>query len=619
MKLLATLSLGLAVTATAFAQKNVMLMNRIGPSASDLYLANADGSGEHKLLPVGGFDYHANFSADGKWIVFTSEKAGFGKADLYRVHPDGTGLEKLTNDKALNDQGVLSPDGKTVAYVSTRDTLRANIWLLDVKTKQTHNLTGSAEIQGDPMKPDGFFRPAWSPDGKWIAFSSDKNTEWRGHDNNAGWEHLQELSIYIVHPDGTGLKRITQGGVYSGSPKFSADGKEIVFSESSVETSWLARVFDISAHATSQIVSINLETGKRTELTSGPGLKMAPQFLPDGSVDYTTKAGRVSGVGYTKGAGKFPASLRSAAWSPDGKQVVYEKVDYAVRPQNQLLYSWDPKYEYRYTDVFPSFGKDGTLLITNKDVDSSIVIENADGSNKKMVFKSTTPCDGTQSGPCGAMGGVGFGPSFSPDAQRIVFGYGGYLMIRGASVASIRMVNRDGSNLQDLTAGTPNAGFPSWSSDGKEVVFRTWGKGPNDMGLRIINVETKEIRVLTTGLDNLPGWQPGGDRIVFTRKENNNFDIYTIKPDGSDLKRLTDFPATDAHAVWSWDGKQIMWNSGQYGFKDEAELYDHSFQPYGNIWVMNADGSNKRSVTDSHWEDSMPAYVPPFALKKAAR
>ena len=190
MKLLAVLSLGLAVSATA---QNVMLLNRIGPSASDLYVANADGTGEHKLLPVGGFDYHATYSRDGKWIVFTSERNGSGKADLYRVHPDGTGLERLTNDTALDDQGVISPDGKTVAFVSTLETHRANIWLLDLKTKHLRNLTGSAEIQGDPMKPDGFYRPAWSPDGQWIAFSSDRNTEWKGHDNNAGWEHLQEL------------------------------------------------------------------------------------------------------------------------------------------------------------------------------------------------------------------------------------------------------------------------------------------------------------------------------------------------------------------------------------------------------------------------------------------
>jgi Tol biopolymer transport system component len=148
-------------------------------------------------------------SYDSKWIVFTSERSGYGQADLYRVHPDGTGLEQLTDDPALDDQGVLSPDGTRVAFVSTRATYRTNIWILDLNTKRFRNLTGQPGIQGDPMRPDGFFRPAWSPDGKWIAFTSDRNTEWKGHGNGSGWEHVQELSVYIVHPDGTGLRRIT--------------------------------------------------------------------------------------------------------------------------------------------------------------------------------------------------------------------------------------------------------------------------------------------------------------------------------------------------------------------------------------------------------------------------
>lgn len=595
--------------------KDAMLLNRIGPSQSELYIANADGSGEHKLLSTsGGFDYHANFSYDGKWIVFTSERNGLGQADVFRVHPDGTGLERLTDSPALDDQGALSPDDTQLAFVSTRETWRANIWILDLKTKKLRNLTGTRDIQGDPMKPDGFFRPQWSPDGKWIAFTSDRNTDWKGHDDNTGWEHLQELSIYIVHPDGTGLRRITGPGVTSSSPKWSADSKQIVYAEMAVGVSWLSRVDQLSKlpFAVSQIVSIDLETGKRSELSSGPGLKLAPQLLPGGRVGYTTKAGQVSGVAYTKtGPANFPKNLRSPSWSADGTQVVYEKIDNTPRPQNQSLYSWDPNYDYKYTDVFPSFSKDGTLVVTAKDSDSSIVIMNADGSNRRVVFKSATNCTDNSTGPCGAMEGVGFAPSWSPDGQWIVFGFGGYLRARNTAIAKLMLVKRDGSGLTELTSGTPNAGFPSFSPDGKEVVYRSWG--PNEDGLRIVNLETRKVRVLTDQLDNLPGWSVK-NRIVFTRKSaDDNFDIYTINPDGTDLKRLTDYPASDAHAVWSYDGTRIMWDSSEYGFKDEAALYDNSFQPYGQLWVMNADGSQKRPITDSHWEDSMACYVPPTA------
>jgi len=68
--------------------------------------------------------------------------------------------------------------------------------------------------------------------------------------------------------------------------------------------------------------------------------------------------------------------------------------------------------------------------------------------------------------------------------------------------------------------------------------------------------------------------------------------------------------ANDGHAVWNADGKQILWNSGAYGFRDEAPLYDNTFQPYGQNWIMNADGSDQRMITDSPWEDSMPLYIP---------
>jgi Tol biopolymer transport system component len=170
------------------------------------------------------------------------------------------------------------------------------------------------------------------------------------------------------------------------------------------------------------------------------------------------------------------------------------------------------------------------------------------------------------------------------------------------------LVRKDGTEARELSPNVPNAGFPSWSANGKEIVYRTFG--PGEMGLRILNLDNQSVKKLTTAPDNLPYWSPDGSRILFTRNEGVNIDIYTIKPDGTDLRRMTNFPATDAHAVWTEDGKHILWNSGEYGFKDEAALYDNSFQPYGSIWMMKSDGAEKRQLTDSHWEDAMPVFVP---------
>jgi Tol biopolymer transport system component len=78
-----------------------ILMSRLGPSEASLMLSNLDGSGE-VAMTKGTLDYNPTWSADGKWIAFTSERNG--SADLYRMHPDGTGLDRLTEDPSYDDQ-----------------------------------------------------------------------------------------------------------------------------------------------------------------------------------------------------------------------------------------------------------------------------------------------------------------------------------------------------------------------------------------------------------------------------------------------------------------------------------------------------------------------------------
>ena len=595
-------------------EKGVMLMNRIGPSSSDLYIANANGTDERKLLQNPLYEYNASFAPDGKGIVFTSERNGPGQSDIFRARLDGTGIESLVTHPAVDDVGVLSRDGTRLAFVSTRNGYRANIWVLELNTGQMRNLTGAEEVQGDPSGPNCFFRPSWSPDGQWLAFSSDRNTDWRGHDDGRGWEHTQELSIYAIRADGQQFRRIaSKPGYCLGSPKWSPDGRRVAFYEMTTEDTWGARRPNLVANVVSQIVSVDVTTGERIEHTSGPGLKVSPQFLSATEIAYHRKGGPDEGLYTTSGRPAVKAALRAPIWSTDGTTVIYEKHDFQPRPENQLLYSWDSEWDYRYTDVFPQLSRDGKLVFTEKAKNSSIVTVNPDGSDRRRIFDTdTSGLDATmvQRGMAGA-----FQPSWSPDGQWVAFGLGEWFQSRRTGNARIMRVRRDGTGLEALTDGTIHAGFPSYSADGKEIVFRVWGEKTKDYGLRILNLDNRTTRVLTSEADNLPGWSPDGGRILFTRRVDTvNFDIFTIRPDGSDLLRLTTNRSTDGHAVWTADGR-IMWNSGVYGFRDEAALYDNTFQQYGQIFIMNADGTNKRMVTDSRWEDSMPLYIPATFLR----
>src|SRR6202021_1249395 len=320
----------------------------------------------------------------------------------------------------------------------------------------------------------------------------------------------------------------------------------------------------------SQIVSVDVTTRERTEHTTEAGLKVFPQFLSATEIAYYQKGGPNEGIVHTSGRPGFKAALRSPSWAPDGKTVIYEKVVFRGWTQNQRLYSWDPNREYRYTDVFPSLSRDGKLVINEKNLNSSIAVMDPDGSNRKRVFDSS----GAGLEPTMVAKGLAgaFAPTWSPDGPWIAFGLGQWFQARRSGTAKIMRVRRDGTGLEALTDGTVHSGFPSFSADGKEIVYRAFGE--NAGGVKILNLEDRTARVLTTEYDNLPGWSPDGSLIVFTRRVDAvNFDIFTIRPDGADLRRLTTSEANDGHAVWTTDGKHILWNSGAYGFRDEAALY----------------------------------------------
>ena len=166
-----------------------------------------------------------------------------------------------------------------------------------------------------------------------------------------------------------------------------------------------------------------------------------------------------------------------------------------------------------------------------------------------------------------------------------------------------------------MTSGGHNNAFPSFAPDGKRFVFRTFENGGS--GLRIMNLETKAVTALTTEYDNFPLWSPRGDLIMFSRLVDGAYEIYTIKPDGRSIKRLTFTHGNDAHMTWSPDGEYIAFASSRMGFKDEV-TYTDAPQPYGELFVMRSDGTHIEQLTDNQWEEGTPAWQPTAALASLA-
>lgn len=182
--------------------------------------------------------------------------------------------------------------------------------------------------------------------------------------------------------------------------------------------------------------------------------------------------------------------------------------------------------------------------------------------------------------------------------------------------SEIYVMNADGTNQRRLTHDNGADTYPAWSPDGTQIVYQL-GLG-DKQGLSIIYKDGTVPKLATDTGNNitpfLPSWSPDGHQIAFTGivfPENgqiscdadgschSNFpdpnpNIYLVNADFSSLRKLTDTPASDTGPHWSPDGHQIAFLSTQH---EDSEIY-----------VMDADGSNPRNLTNNPANDDAFAW-----------
>jgi TolB protein len=580
-------------------QPQQIVITRVFPAPGQIaaFIADADGSNEHPLVAPADIDYDAVWSPDGKSIVFTSERNG--SADLYRVQPDGSGLQRLTDSPAYDDQAAFSPDGKRLVFVSTRGDGTADLYTMDIASRSAKQLT---------MGTAGDFRPSWSPDGQWIAFSSDRTSDFPF--SHGRWERLQIADVYVIRPDGSGLKRLTPHGDFCGSPKWTADSKRIVAYCMGREQTLDNRRAAPEHPEDTRIVAIDVAGGTMSDLPAGHGVNFNPSPLADDVIGYIRRDGPDRGIQYSNGKRGPAGEIRTASWSPDGKKVVFHKRVVVQRKPWVKTFSRDARYELTFVNGGPSFSPLGDRYAFVS------AAQNAKGAGVGVANVASDTFQIIYRDPVRNI----LAPQWSANGERIIFGVGtfeaffnGFHSVflkpedRVEGGAQVAMVNPDGTGYRELTSGPNNSAFPSMSPDGRRFVYRTFG--PDGDGLRIMDLETKKITPIASGYDNFPLWSPRGDLIMFSRQDHGAYEIYTIKPDGTGLKQLTHSQGNDAHMAWSPDGEYIVFASSRKGYKDEV-TYTDAPQPYGEIFVMRYDGTDVRQLTDNQWEEGTPAWQP---------
>jgi TolB protein len=186
-------------------------------------------------------------------------------------------------------------------------------------------------------------------------------------------------------------------------------------------------------------------------------------------------------------------------------------------------------------------------------------------------------------------------PAWSPDGEKIAY------VTDFLENPSIHVMDADGSGRKLLVDGN----WPTWAPDAERIAYTTYSSGERLAAMHADGSGQRSlggslVRSLTGTADAYEAaWSPNGNRIAFVSSRGpNNEEIYVMNADGSERTRLTDIPGNDHWPpTWSPDSTRIAFTSD--GTKENGEIY-----------VMNSDGSGLTQLTDDPTYDSFPAWRP---------
>ncbi len=177
-------------------------------------------------------------------------------------------------------------------------------------------------------------------------------------------------------------------------------------------------------------------------------------------------------------------------------------------------------------------------------------------------------------------------PAWSPDGERIVF-VRDFNPVQGKVRYDILTMYADGTGEQNITDRAGDQSQPSWSSTDRIAFTNDRG---GDVDLYSMSPDGSNVRQLTRGrhVDEFPDWSPDGSRLAFHRERKGNIDVYTVRAQGGGVRRLTRHADPEGVPAWSPDGREIA--------------YVRFFEEGQGIYTMRADGRRQVKRTGRKFE-----------------
>lgn len=208
---------------------------------SEIYVMDANGTGQSRLTNNYVKDWAPAWSPDGQRIAFVSDRDG--NMEIYVMNADGSDVTRLTYDAGFDSRPCWSPDQSRIAFDSDRDG-DGEIYVMDTKGRNLLQLTHNSVADGDPD---------WSPDGSYIVFNTQR-------DGN--------LEVYVMSVNGTGQVNLTNHLARDSLPVWSPDGTQIAF--------------ESDRTGNLDIYVMDSEGTNPTRLTGYSGEDQQPSWSPDG-------------------------------------------------------------------------------------------------------------------------------------------------------------------------------------------------------------------------------------------------------------------------------------------------------------------------------------------------